>query len=738
ALRIEIFFQDRFSTATMIAERLAECDKDDVIPTYHQEADVFLRNSQGIQAFNFVNPEGVIVEFSPDNESNIEAKNKNLLDHQVAGPVLTLARVERKTQVTKPLKLYQGGEGVVSYFPIYDKEGYFHGWLNVVFRIEDALAECFTVSPPTDFALQVTDEQGQLELFSLPLLTETEEIGVPDTPLKVGGHTWLLKMQPSAKLYAKIHDIGDEVLLIGGLILMLVVSWLVHRTERDHRAARIAQRDLQDILNKLPVDVFVKDLEGVYIFANASPDGQARPYVGKTDFELIPRERAEAVRSKDRRALQSGDLVREEYSVDRKGVISTYRTLRFPLRRPDESIRALCVVGVDVSEERKLLDQVQRSETRYRKLYNETPVMMHSIDAEGRIVSVSDFWLRSMGYAREEVLGRRSLDFLTAESRERAVREAFPKFYADGRIDGYSFTWVRKDGTTFEGLLSAVMNRDSDVEDARSIGVIIDMTERNRAEARLKRLNRELERRVAQRTAQLEGAMEELRSFTYSVSHDLRAPLRAIRGFVQIVLDEHRQVLTKVGNENLERVLRAADRMNEQFEGLLKLSRVSSADLTISPIDLSALTEEVFYELRNTKYAGSRAALFVEPRVFTRGDKSLIRLLLTNLIDNALKFSAKADAPQIEFRARFIEGEAQYVVSDNGVGVDPSKREQITKPFVRGHEDSDFEGTGIGLAIAQRVVARHGGTLNVTPNEAQGISVVFTLDPDLSAQPEAP
>lgn len=243
----------------------------------------------------------------------------------------------------------------------------------------------------------------------------------------------------------------------------------------------------------------------------------------------------------------------------------------------------------------------------------------------------------------------------------------------------------------------------------------------------LEEANRSLERRVKERTAELEAANSHLGAFSYSVSHDLRAPLRSIIGFSDILASEFGEALGEEGRIHLNRVRRSAGQMGELIEGLLHLARVAQADLNRIPVDLTALAEEVAREIREGE--SGRAGEFVIARELRAiGDPTLIRAVLANLIGNAWKFSAKQSRARIEVGEKKDEwGQTAFFVKDNGAGFDEKYAEKLFGAFQRLHKQEEYPGTGIGLATVQRIITKHGGRIWAESRPNQGATFFFTL-----------
>ncbi len=303
-----------------------------------------------------------------------------------------------------------------------------------------------------------------------------------------------------------------------------------------------------------------------------------------------------------------------------------------------------------------------------------------------------------------------------------------------------AYTASVKDHTPFEnrhrlqmpdGRIKYVYERgetlyDSDGTPLRSIGTVQDVTERTLVEQELAAYRNTLEERVAARTADLLTANEELEAFAYSVSHDLRAPLRAIHGFSQILQEDYGKLLDDEGRDYLQRVCTNTKRMGELIDDLLSLSRISRHQLNISSVSLTALARETSETLQRQN--PERQIRFdIQADVSASGDISLLRIMLVNLLGNAWKYTSKSDNVRIRFGSCLQNGHQVFFVRDNGVGFDGQYASQLFTPFHRLHTAYEFEGTGIGLATVQRIVQRHGGRIWAEAKPGKGATFYFTL-----------
>ncbi|MDT3736393.1 MAG: response regulator [Denitratisoma sp.] len=298
------------------------------------------------------------------------------------------------------------------------------------------------------------------------------------------------------------------------------------------------------------------------------------------------------------------------------------------------------------------------------------------------------------------------------------------------RLDGHavgSLTLYSSERNFFDDRLMALVT-----EMAADLSFALHNYEREalrrEAEAELQRANAELEQRVEARTAELAAANRELEAFAYSASHDLRAPLRSIEGFARILLEDHAARLDEEGREHLDRICHAARGMNALIDDLLALSMAGRQELLPAEVDVSALAADILGELLRVA-PGHAVSTRVAAGCTAMGDPRLLRVLLQNLLGNAVKYTGRQAAAHIEFGCTETGGDRVFHVRDDGAGFDPQHAKRLFEPFQRFHRAEDFEGTGIGLATAARIVARHGGRIWAEAAPGKGAAFFFTLPP---------
>jgi PAS domain S-box-containing protein len=377
---------------------------------------------------------------------------------------------------------------------------------------------------------------------------------------------------------------------------------------------------------------------------------------------------------------------------------------------------ARLVVATDITEQKRATDALKQSEEMFRLIVsNVKDYAIIVLDLEGHVISWNGGAQRIKGYAAEEIVGKHFSVFYPPE--DIALGKPIMELKSareEGRFEDDSWR-IRKDGSRFWANVVVTPLRDNAGLLRGFVKITRDVTEKRKAE-----------QEIIQRSLELEAANKELETFSYSVSHDLRAPLRGIDGFSQALQEDYQQQLDSTAKDYLQRICTATRRMGELIDDLLNLARVTRAEIYRERIDLSKLAGQVAQELQSQEPARS-VALNIAAGLEAEGDSRLLRVALQNLIGNAWKFTSKREKAQIEFGAQGVNGGKAYFVRDNGAGFEQSYASRLFGAFQRLHAASEFPGTGIGLATVQRIIRRHGGTVWAEGTVNQGATVYFTL-----------
>jgi len=304
---------------------------------------------------------------------------------------------------------------------------------------------------------------------------------------------------------------------------------------------------------------------------------------------------------------------------------------------------------------------------------------------------------------------------------------AIPRALRGEAAANAEYTLRRKDtGETWVGSYSFAPIRDERGTVAGAVVVARDITDRKRAEEEIRRLNADLEKRVLDRTAQLEASNRELEAFSYSVSHDLRGPLRGIDGWSLALLEDYAGQLDATARKYLDRVRSETQRMGHLIDDLLQLSRITRAEMHRDRVDLTRIAETIAARLRE-EHPQRRLEFLIRPGMTVFGDSRLLEVALTNLLHNAVKFTGTQDCARIQFEPIGNNGKPAFLVRDNGVGFDMQFAGTLFGAFQRLHSDSEFPGTGIGLATVQRIIHRHGGRIWAEAEPGRGAAFFFTI-----------
>ena len=355
------------------------------------------------------------------------------------------------------------------------------------------------------------------------------------------------------------------------------------------------------------------------------------------------------------------------------------------------------------------------SQERHRTLYEKTPAMLHSIDEEGRLASVSDHWLEVMGYERDEVIGRPSTDFLTEDSRRFAKNVVLPRYRVAGRCDNVAYQFVTKDGDLKDILLSATSEYDDDGGFLRSLAVLIDVTEQ-----------RQMRRALDARTMALERSNADLARFAQVASHDLQEPLRRIITCCDILNQDFGSALSDEASEIIDVIQSSGRRFRLIVKDLLDYVRISEqVNRAFEPVDLSAVIDQALDEL-DGEINSSKAKINIAHLPLVWGRAPLLKVVFLHLLRNAIIYGGKPSL-RIDISVDDASDAWRFAIADRGPGIDAKYADRIFEIFQRLHPKEEREGSGMGLAICRLIIQRCGGEMWLDRTYDGGARFLFTL-----------
>ncbi len=521
-------------------------------------------------------------------------------------------------------------------------------------------------------------------------------------------------------------------------------------------ALRASERQLAAIIDNSGAVIYVKDLDGRLLLVNQEFERimglPKTAIVGKTTHDLFPKAVADRVRANDLEVAKSSNPMMYEETVGHQDGEHAYISVKVPLRDDTGEVYAICGISTDITDKKRKEKGMLKLGSWAQRLLNTTTEdgfyrevgagIVDLVEAElGAMPCMDDsgagFTYRGATGARASLLAGKSMSMrdggLCAWVATHGQPLSVPDLFSDARalpefaralgVSSALIVPLVQEQKVIGGLSAFRKARPFDAVDLELLtlyGQRVALALRNL------RLLQSLEQRVVERTEQLVNSNAELEAFSYSVSHDLRAPLRGIEGFSQALVEDYGAVLDEQGRDYLQRVRNGAARMSELIDDLLALSRVSRSAMSNGPVDLSALATTVAQTLQ--AHTPQRPVSFeITPGLSARGDARLLRIVLENLLGNAWKFTRRQPQPRIEFGVKQQDGMPVYYVRDNGAGFDMAHVGKLFGAFERLHQAADFEGTGIGLATVRRVIQRHGGKVWAEGKPGQGATFYFTL-----------
>jgi PAS domain S-box-containing protein len=524
-------------------------------------------------------------------------------------------------------------------------------------------------------------------------------------------------------------------------VLALGLSFLnagVADQKQAEKALRASEAQLQTIVENLEEGVIVADLDGrllqwnraalqLHGYSSSEQDRRHFPELVDTfeiatlDGLVLPVEEWPLARILRDKKLHNLELRLHRIGSDWERIFDYGGTLVHDERGQP---RLAIVTLVDITERKLAEANLWGSEERYRSLFESNPNPMWVYDAETlSFLAVNAAAIRHYGFTEREFMAMTLKDIRPADDLP-ALMDNLSQA-GEGLDETTQWRHRKKDG----GLIDVEITSHELIWLGRGASLVLinDITARKRAEEQLHQLNIELEERVLQRTAELESANKELEAFSYSVSHDLRSPLRTVDGFSQAVLEDYGPQIPVEGRRYLQTIRDGAQRMGVLIDDLLTFSRLSRLPLHKQNVDLARMARDTFAELDSEK-GERKIELKIGELPEVHGDPALLKQVWVNLLSNALKYTRKRETAIIEVGSKSDNGSAICFVSDNGTGFDMQYARKLFGVFQRLHRADEFEGTGVGLAIVQRVINRHGGRVWAEAAEGKGATFYFTLE----------
>lgn len=518
---------------------------------------------------------------------------------------------------------------------------------------------------------------------------------------------------------------GWLFIAVTSVLLALLIRNKLRIIESSYRQVQEVSERYQAIIESLPEILFRTSREGVFIAVHAAHSSDlfmpADEFIGRHFTEVLPPELANLFAEKLEITIGNGVPVDFEYSLPING--ERYFEARTVLCGTDEVLTSVR----DVTARKKMEQALFESEERFRTLFESVPnIPVQGYDRSRRVI----FWNTASeayyGYSKHEALGRQLEELIIPPEMRQVVVAAVTDWLEQGiPVPAGELQRQKKDGSPAQVYSSHVLLVNT-LGEPEMYCIDVDLTAQKKNEEEIRQLNESLEKQVSARTEELQTALRQMESFSYSISHDLRAPLRAIDGFVQILQDECADSLPPQAQGHLARIIRNARHMGTLIDDLLLFSRLGMQTINRQTLDPAKLVNAVLEDFA-ADIADRGIEVHVAPLPKCEADANLMRQVFANLIGNAVKFTAKAAAPRIDIGAKVDNSTPVYFVRDNGAGFDMAYGDKLFGVFQRLHSNDEFEGTGVGLAIVKNIIQRHSGTIWAEGVPGEGATFFFTL-----------
>ncbi|MBF0303300.1 MAG: PAS domain S-box protein [Desulfamplus sp.] len=616
-------------------------------------------------------------------------------------------------------------------------------------------------------AVIVTDYRGKtvlaayepLSLFNLGLVVKLDVSEIREPFIKAGliaGLFTLVFVISGAILFIKITNpmlkqLEDKAALFERLNEELEQE-ITEREYAEH-AMRKSESKYHLLFNSM-TDAFARvDMFGVIIETNLAYEfmlGFSKEELKNLKYINITPEKWHSIEAEiiEKQVLTKGysDIYEKEY-IKKDGTIFPAELRVFLILDEDEQPNGMWAIVRDITQRKRTEDILRKNEERYRSIYNKTPVMLQSIDKTGTLVNVSDYWLKSMGYERSEVIGRHFTEFLTETAKEYARLVYIPQFFQNGFINDAAYQFVKKSGEIMETLLSAISEIDEQGNFVRSLAVVIDITERKAMQNKLLESNARLQKAKDE----AESANLSKSRFLATMSHEIRTPMNGIIGLTDLLLTTN---MTDTQNNYLKNLRYSAYALLDIINDILDLSKIEADRIELENIrfNLCEVVQKCLF-MMNYKATKKGILLYAEiepniPKIFI-GDPIRIRQIILNLVGNAVKFTEKGEIKvsvgksssddYLKYSRKDERDKIQndfeifpvvIFVQDTGIGIPENKLQTIFESFTQAEEFTTrkYGGTGLGLAISKRLVEMMNGTINVKSSLNKGTTFIVNLN----------
>ena len=492
------------------------------------------------------------------------------------------------------------------------------------------------------------------------------------------------------------------------------------------------------VFDNIPTDVAVFNPDHRYMYVNkaALSDKALREYIiGKDDFEYA------AYRGRD---MAGPHLRREKFNIakntkaeinwnekiiDKNGIERHLYRVFHPVLNESGELEIMIGYALDITEIRSSQMKIIKNEEKINLIMESALDSIIIIDEMGTITFANHSAEKKFGWTREELVNSKLDEFLIPMRHKHNHTTSMYKLGGSGLSSRFNriieVPAMTKDGTEIIVELTIIPIKQDDKQFYCSF--MRDITERKKHEQEMIEINASLEEKIQERTIMLQSTIKELDAFSYSVSHDLRSPLRGIDGWSLALLEDYGDKLDETAHEYLNRVRKETQRMGTLIDDLIKLSRIGKSKPEVEEVNLSELAQEIFNRTFEQGTYKTPVELKIQPNMLISADRNLLDAMLTNLISNAIKFSSKKEHPSIEIGA-LDSPTKNFYIKDNGAGFNMTNASKLFGAFQRMHKYSDFEGTGIGLATVQRIVNLHGWRIKADSKINEGTTFYIDLE----------